>query len=62
MTQDFEHYRHPFVPPVYVTTKPSLFKYMRPHEMPVYKPPFISEECVPYACIPYQRDECNKFK
>jgi hypothetical protein len=62
MTHGFEDYSRHILPPVYVTTTPSLFQYMRPHPMPVYKPHYPQEECIPYACIPYEKDDCCKFR
>jgi hypothetical protein len=62
MVNDFEVSNRFIVPPVYVTTTPSLFKHIRPHPMPLYKPHSPQEECIPYACIPYQKDECCKFR
>jgi hypothetical protein len=63
MTHCFEDYSRPILPPVYVTTAPSLFQYMRPHPMPVYNPRSPQEECIPYACnIPYEKDQCYNFR
>lgn len=60
MTQCFKDDSRIIVPPVYVTMAPSLFHHMRPHPMPVYNHS-TSEKCA-YACNPYEKHKCYKFK
>lgn len=57
MIQGLKDYSCIIVPDI-VSNTPSIFHYMFPHSMPVYKPHFTSKPCVPYACnIPYEKDQ-----
>lgn len=62
MIHGFENYSGVIVPPDIVTNTPSIFHHMRPHSMPVYKEHSTLEWCVPYACKPYEKDQCYKFR
>ena len=56
------------IPPDLVTLQPTLFTVIKPHALPTYmnslatKKPFLYDDCYTYDCVPYQKDDCCKFK